>query len=178
MTFAESVKICLRKWRDRSGRAARSEFWWFWLFTLLISFVVGFVEGQFGLATWGSNPEHPFYGMSEGPLSFALMWLFLPPMVSVVVRRLHDRDASGWWALVPYSSYAALPFLGNFLREVEATTGIGRPSDALIGWFVGFAIWSVAALIFTIVMMLRGTQGGNRFGPDPLQPADLSETFR
>ena len=178
MTFPEAVKTCLRKWRDFSGRAARSEFWWFWLFTVIMSFLVGFVEGFMGLATWSSNPQHPFYGMSEGPLSFTLMWVFLPPMVCVAVRRLHDRDASGWWALVPYSSYLALPFLGGFLREVEAMTLSGTPSDALIKWGIGIGIWMVAGLVFTIIMMLRGTPGSNRFGPDPLQPADLAEAFR
>lgn len=178
MTFTNAVKTCLRKWRDPSGRAARSEFWWFWLFSVLMSFLVGFVEGFTGLATWSSNPQHPFYGMAEGPLSFALIWVFLPPMLCVTIRRLHDRAASGWWVLVPYSSYLALPFLGNFLIEAEAMTVSGRPSDTLIRWFIGLGVWGVAGLIFTIVMILRGTQGGNRFGPDPLQPADLSETFR
>lgn len=178
MTFKDSVKTCFRKWRDPSGRAARSEFWWFWLFTVVTSLLVGFAEGLFGLATWSSNPQHPFYGMAEGPLSFVLMWLFLPPMLCASIRRIHDHNASGWWVLAPYSSYLALPFLGGFLQEVEAMTPNGSPSELLIRWLIGIGIWGLAGLVFTIFMLLRGTQGGNRFGPDPLTPADLSETFR
>lgn len=177
MTFADAVKTCLSKWRDPSGRAARSEFWWFWLFSVVVSFVIGFLEGFLGLATWSSNPQHPFYGMSEGPLSFVLMWLFLPPMLCVTIRRLHDRDASGWWALVPYSSYLALPFLGDFLREVEAMAMTDGPSEALMKWGIGIGVWLVAGLIFSIIMMLRGTQGANRFGPDPLAPSNSAEIF-
>ena len=48
----------------------------------------------------------------------------------------------------------------------------------LIKWGIGIGIWMVAGLVFTIIMMLRGTPGSNRFGPDPLQPADLAEAFR
>ena len=177
MTFPDAVKTCLRKWRDPSGRAARSEFWWFWLFTVLVSFVLGFVEGFLGLATWSSNPQHPFFGMAEGPLTFTLMWLFLPPMLCVAIRRLHDRNASGWWALVPYSSYLALPFLGGFQREVLALSVSGSPSETMIRWMIGLGIWGLAALIFAVVMMQRGTRGANRFGPDPLMPQNQAEIF-
>lgn len=177
MTFKDSVNTCFRKWRDPSGRAARSEFWWFWLFTVLISLLVGFLEDVLGFATWSSNPQHPFYGMSEGPLSFGLMWVLLLPMINVSIRRIHDHNASGWWVLGPYSSYLALPFLGGFLQEVEAMTINGRPSDLLIRWLIGVGIWGLVGLIFTIFMLLRGTRGGNRFGPDPLAPPNDAEIF-
>jgi uncharacterized membrane protein YhaH (DUF805 family) len=79
MTFQESIKTCFTKYADFSGRATRSEYWWFILFIFLGGFVLSFVSfivyAIFVLAT-------------------------IIPSISAATRRLHDTGRSGWWQLI------------------------------------------------------------------------------
>ena len=79
MTFGESIKTCFSKYATFDGRAAPSEFWWFFLFTLLVSAGTGIVSE-----------------MLSGLFSLAV----LLPSLAVGARRLHDTDRSGWFLLL------------------------------------------------------------------------------
>ena len=81
-------------------------------------------------------------------MGLAIIYSFavLIPGLAVAVRRLHDRDLSGWWLLGFFVGYM-IP---------------------LINFFVGIA--------FLVIMLLPGTPGPNRFGPDPKDPAS-AEVF-
>ena len=78
MNPVKSVKTCLRKFVVFSGRAQRSEFWWFFLFVLVITLL-----------------------MNAAPTIVPLLYFIamLIPLLAVMVRRLHDLNQSGWWAL-------------------------------------------------------------------------------
>jgi uncharacterized membrane protein YhaH (DUF805 family) len=82
----------LRKYATFSGRARRAEYWWFTLFSFLLTFALAILDA----VIFGAD--------SIGVFSIiATLGLFLPG-ISVLVRRLHDRDMSGWWywiVLVP-----------------------------------------------------------------------------
>jgi uncharacterized membrane protein YhaH (DUF805 family) len=111
MDFTTAIKTVLTEnYVNFTGRAQRSEFWWFALFVFVVSILLGSVSdligGLFGLAV-------------------------LLPGIAVAVRRLHDVDRAGWWYLL-----VLIPVLGSLI------------------------------LIFAFFIH-RGTQGGNRFGPDP-----------
>lgn len=73
--------------------------------------------------------------------------------VAVGLKRLHDRDMSGWWLLIFYLLPAVLDGLGRAL---------GIP---IIFSLAGSAI-SIWALV--VLGFLRGTSGANQYGPDPL----------
>ena len=86
-----------------------------------------------------------------------LLVVYIPLMVSGVmvgIKRLHDRDRSGWWLALFY----LLPLALNALSH-------GMGSFGFILSLVGLAvsIWGIVELGF-----LRGTIGTNRYGPDPL----------
>ena len=85
MDFVTAVKTCFEKYFTFSGRARRSEYWWFILFTLVIGFIVGFIEG---LAKTGSI------------LTIALNLALIIPSLALACRRLHDIGKSGWWQLI------------------------------------------------------------------------------
>ena len=95
MTFLESIETCLDRYADFSGRASRSEFWWFALFHVI--------------ATNGSRvlPTAVEYIGITGPVYVLAKWLpvfiglalFLP-VIAVSVRRLHDIGRSGYWMLI------------------------------------------------------------------------------
>lgn len=87
MGFTEAVQTCLRKYATFSGRAVRSEYWYFVLFTILASIALSIMDTlAFGFDQDGS-----------GPLGSLFSLAMLIPGISVTVRRLHDLDRTGWW---------------------------------------------------------------------------------
>ena len=80
----------LKKYAVFGGRARRKEYWYFVLFNLIISFVLGLIEGLIGLA-----PDSP-----QSILSLIYGLAVLLPGLAASVRRLHDTGKSGWWLLI------------------------------------------------------------------------------
>ena len=90
MSFADAVRTCLSKYVVFSGRARRSEYWWFVLFNFLVNLAAGIVDVVLGTDyRWGT-------GLISTLVSLAL---FLPSL-AVGIRRLHDTSRTGWWVLI------------------------------------------------------------------------------
>jgi uncharacterized membrane protein YhaH (DUF805 family) len=89
MSFADAVRTCLNKYTDFSGRARRSEYWYFFLFNILVSIVASIIDAIIGTRS-GS------FGLVEAIAGLAL----LLPGLAVGARRLHDTTRSGWWLLI------------------------------------------------------------------------------
>lgn len=92
MTFGKSISTCFSKFFDFNGRASRPEYWWFYLFTLLLS--------------WGSILVD-----SSGVLSLLLNFVILFPVISAGARRLHDTNRSGWWQLIMLTIIGIIPLI-------------------------------------------------------------------
>ena len=90
MNIKESFISVFTNWSNFSGRACRSEYWYFYLSVILIASLLGFVEGSIGIY----NEE-----IGYGPLSALFQIIIIIPSISVVSRRLQDRGISGWWQL-------------------------------------------------------------------------------
>lgn len=104
MDFMTAVRTCLSKYVDFSGRARRSEYWYFALFNLLVSFVASILD-----AVLGTDYDLGSGGFISTIASLAL----LLPSLAVGVRRLHDTDRSGWWILI-----GLIPIIGWILLIV------------------------------------------------------------
>jgi len=100
VTFQDSIKVCFNKYVDFSGRASRSEYWWFALFLFLGYIVTGMVS-------------HWLYYL------FALGTLL--PSLAAATRRLHDTGRSGWWQLISLIPLIGWIVLIVFLAQ-ESTT--------------------------------------------------------
>jgi uncharacterized membrane protein YhaH (DUF805 family) len=86
MDFATSIKTCLGKFATFQGRASRSEYWYFILFTVLVNIVLSVVSGVLG---------------DLGAILALLVMIALAiPGLAAAVRRMHDIDRSGWWYLL------------------------------------------------------------------------------
>ena len=97
----------------------------------------------------------------EGGALIALALLALPIWVSglaVGIKRLHDRDKSGWWVLLFYFGPQVLNGLATAAGETEQILSLLLSTAAF-----ALTIWALVELGF-----LRGTPGPNRYGPDPL----------
>lgn len=115
--FMDAVKsVILKRFLDFQGRSPRSEYWWFFVFTIVLY-----------LVTMAAMAILPILG-----IIFAIGFIVLIiPSLAVAIRRFHDIDKSGWWILVGF-----IPIVGFIL---------------MIYFFTQ-----------------KGTEGDNRFGPDPL----------
>lgn len=112
MDFLQAVNTCIRKkYVTFSGRASRSEFWWFYLFYVLAFIVEGLLLTVV-LESLGSSPEIPIYSWILLGISVMIFLGLLIPLITVSVRRLHDLNYSGWWYLVLMLG-AAIPYVGT-----------------------------------------------------------------
>ncbi len=100
MNFSEAVKSAFSKCTQFSGRSFRSEYWYFFLFISIGQLVSLIIDAQTGapLEVWG------------GPVFMIFVLAMTIPHLAVCVRRLHDIDMSGWWALI-----TAVPAIGTIL---------------------------------------------------------------
>ena len=92
MNMKEAVISVLTNWNNFSGRACRSEFWYFILATFLISIIISIIEIATGMVDIESS--------EMGILSWIFTLLLFVPSLSVTARRLQDRGWSGWWQLL------------------------------------------------------------------------------
>ena len=107
-----------RKYAQFSGRATRTEYWTFNLFVLCGLLVWALLDSTIG--TWDGEEN-------IGLLSGLFGLISLVPPLSVLVRRFHDRDMSGWWVLLSF-----VPLIG-IIFIVAATCLEGTSGDNQFG---------------------------------------------
>lgn len=106
MNFFDAIKHCYKEYAVFSGRAPRSEFWWFFLFRILLYIGLSIVDPL-------------------GRLTGLAVLINLLPDIGVAVRRLHDVNRSGWWMLI-----CLIPFVGAIVLIVwYATEGTRGAND-------------------------------------------------
>ena len=104
MGLVEAVKSVFGNYATFSGRARRSEYWFFYLFNLIAVFVFMIVASIIGAIFGGGKGAAG--GLAVGYVLYILYGLaaFIPSL-AVAVRRLHDTNRSGWnllWCLLPF----------------------------------------------------------------------------
>jgi uncharacterized membrane protein YhaH (DUF805 family) len=120
MTFQETIAKCFSNYVTFSGRAPRSEFWWFMLFVILGNAVLNVVDSiLFGRAV---------DGQSVSVLGALFSLAVLLPWISVSVRRLHDVDRSGWWYLL-----VLIPLIGTLILIFAFYIHRGTPGPNRFG---------------------------------------------
>lgn len=147
----EWMLMPLKRYAQFSGRSRRKEFWMFFLLNMIVYLLVFgtfFATGGMTEAIRDANPQSGldvYRGMFSGIGLIGMLWALVTfiPNIAVAVRRLHDRDMSGWWYL-GFIVLSAIPLIGL-----------------------------LASIAFLVVMALEGTRGPNRFGPDPKGGTDI-----
>ncbi|CAG1015996.1 Inner membrane protein YhaI [Anaerolineales bacterium] len=91
MTFYEAIRVCFIKYAEFSGRASRSEFWWFTLFVILVGGALQYLNQS---------------------LSSIFLIAMLLPFLAAGTRRLRDSGQSGWWQLFLLAPVAGIIVLG------------------------------------------------------------------
>ena len=171
MSFGEAIKTCFEKYATFSGRARRSEYWYFYLFTFLVSTVLDCI---------------PIFG------ALSCVWLLaqIIPSIAVTVRRFHDIGKSGWNYL--FFAIPELVFFGyiihfifiSFKDMVDAGINPSNVSNntatiskivanniianGAIGSFVIPFIVLLVSIVLWLVWMTKDSEPGeNKWGPNP-----------
>jgi uncharacterized membrane protein YhaH (DUF805 family) len=140
MNFPQAIFSGFKKYFTFSGRATRSEYWYWILFVTLVEVIILSIGLTIGLDVLSQL----FQILLSGVVLFM-------PTLAVQVRRLHDTDRTGLWLLPPW---IASVFLKVF-------TDLGWPPRT--GPVPGFIILGMFVLLF-FWNCLKGTEGDNRFG--------------
>ncbi len=102
--FQDCVRTVFQRYATFTGRSRRPEYWWFVLFNLIVSLVLGIVSG--------------ILFRDEADILGAIYNLaVLVPSLAVSVRRLHDTGRTGWWLLI-----ALIPIVGIIVLIVFFAT--------------------------------------------------------
>ena len=137
MNFQESISVCFKKYFDFEGRASKSEFWYFYLFILIVLFVAGFLLGML-LPT-------------DASYDTLVIWvIYLPlliPAIAVTARRIHDFGRSGWMQCIFIPGFIVPEFL----------------SYNAAGWI----IYIITLILFVVYVNQKADRRKNKFGPVP-----------
>jgi uncharacterized membrane protein YhaH (DUF805 family) len=134
-----------QKYSQFSGRATRSEYWWFYFGTTVVLFLLGILDQVLSV-----------------PFGYIYVFASFIPTLAVTARRLHDVGKSGWLQLLGFVASLVLPILVILI----ALTG-GRVQSVLI-ILIAFSIISIYILIRLFILYIRdSTPGDNKYGPNP-----------
>ena len=187
LTMRQALKLCWYKYADFTGRARRSEYWWFFIATALIllipSTLIHYMPDVFDGSAQGYDvlwliPEI-LLGLALGVGSL----LLLLPSLAVTTRRLHDVGRSGWWIVgsavasaissiaisTGYDTVASKP-MGD-IDEWEMLRAISDSSTTtfviVLAIYLVHVIVSITMLVFSL---LDSHRGENKYGPSPKYP--------
>lgn len=134
-----------RRYADFSGRSRRKEYWMFTLLSVIITVFFYGLMAAGGGADMLLSPE--LGGAGLGPLFWVgaiglCLWALasIVPSIAVTVRRLHDRNLTGWI------------YLGLIVAQFIPLIGL------------------IAAIGMLVLMVLPGNVGANKYGADPKDP--------
>jgi uncharacterized membrane protein YhaH (DUF805 family) len=117
MGFSRSVGGGFRNYATFSGRASRSQFWWWLLFVWLGGIGASIIDSLMGRQFWQiTQTASGTWQVSASTVGFVagvFSLVILLPTLAVSVRRLHDTDHSGWWwwlGLIPCVGWLIMIF--------------------------------------------------------------------
>ena len=197
MQFGDAIKNGFLNYANFRGVASRSEFWYWTLFTFLVSFATSFLDTAMTIALGSSN-----VGIFNVLASLAL----LVPGVAVAVRRFHDAGFSAWWYALPqvgvlailgWFMVSAITFIIENLESLMSAGGfeewlmaLADPSSTAVGdlaylllgsgvWppFLALLVFGFAAIVFNIIICVlptRTVEAGNRHNKPKVAPFTIA----
>jgi uncharacterized membrane protein YhaH (DUF805 family) len=171
--------MTIGQWFSFRGRIGRKTFWLGYVLPIIVaSMVANALDLALGLAPDPMADVVPADQMWVAPISGLVALVTLWPMLAGSMKRLHDRNRSGWWIGGFYLFSAAIGvfafvMIAGVLVTLYEMRGTGAAPDVPPAAFpvlfaAAFAVFGFAMWLFIETGFLRGTPGPNRFGPDPL----------
>jgi len=146
MSFGAAIKSCFSQYATFSGRARRSEFWWFYLFAFLVQLPFSILFTVLYLATFlpvleqvdadGSLPEGAWDDANWGLMVIGVALLvivslfLLLPSLAVTARRLHDMGQTAHWMWLYLVGLSIVTFVMAFFDSEPGTNRWGPDPKA------------------------------------------------
>ena len=155
MNMIQAIKSCLRQYVGFTGRACRSEFW-YWILAIYL--------GRFVL--YGLKTLFPVLGGTGLTLSAIFNILIFIPGLAVTVRRLHDIGRTGWWIV---GFYIFLFFILVLLAILGMSSFQTEPRETSFAVFILtlMGLMLIYAVILFIFLILDSQVGPNKYGSNP-----------
>lgn len=180
MSFVDATKSCLSKYVTFSGRASRSEYWYFFLFIILGNIFTGILDSIFFgttvVETSVTDTSAQANVDNDGPLASLFSLAIFLPSLAAGWRRMHDGGRSGLYLFFPL--FLMMCVLSTILLVAGTTTFtgnvLGLESIAAIFGALSFiiilpvAILAIAAPLLVLWWLTRPSEPGeNQYGPNP-----------
>ena len=177
MSFGKAISTCFNKLFTFEGRARRSEFWYFFLFTSIISLTYltfGYLFDSIIAPTLSENTDNMI--KLTGPLiNNTISIIIILLRLSVEIRRLHDIECSGW-LVIPLTILPNLIAMlyNRYWPSADALMKSGDITpESLPGMFAAILLvllFFIGILVVKLVLFCKpGTEGPNQYGPDPIR---------
>ena len=147
MNFQNAIKTCIKKkYANFSGRASKSEYWWFFLFCILAGVASQLLDVVvLGQSIW----------VNYGTINIIVNLILIIPILSAGARRLHDTNKSGWWQLLGLIGLAISYYQKDMLTKGLITSSYFILSFLTLGTYILLIVWLAS----------KGEKKKNRFGP-------------
>ena len=159
-------KVVFENYANFSGRARRSEYWYYTLMTVIISFILSIIDDLLGLKFGAKS--------SSGILSSLYALAVFIPGLAVSVRRLHDIGKSGKLLLLFYIIIIVLAIvmvvsgISVFMSAMNPSSMSPPDISALgIGFFVPLLLIFAMSIWMLVLFCTNGDSGANKYGSDP-----------
>lgn len=139
-----------------AGRICRKQYWvWFFLPVLAIGLVL---DALTLIPGW-------FFKTLPSLFQLVMLW----PGIAILVKRIHDRNKSGWlvWLIYAPLILALIFIIGTIIAAAAKATG-ATATLGIIAGVLGIVVLGIAVWFFVEFGCMRGTIGANRYGPDPV----------
>lgn len=144
------LKVVRDNYANFSGRARRSEYWYYTLCGIIINIVLSVIDSLIGL---DFDIVGTIYSLA----------VFIPGL-AVLVRRMHDIGKSGWYVLILF-----LPFI--IAAVWFGVLAIDTSGSGFTTWAIVPALLLIGGLIWMLVLLCtEGDSGPNEYGEDPKRP--------
>ena len=180
MSFGKAVGTCFSKLFTFQGRARRSEYWYFYLFTTILHLALMSIVYLCNSVFFPDlcKDTAAVSGMSGFFIENLITMLFMFLGLSVAVRRLHDIECSGWLVLL----FSVFPFflsvlvlysgtsVNSIITQGDITPDTIQAVAATLKAKLFSALFILTTLIIKIILYCKpGTEGPNSYGPDPIR---------
>ena len=121
LSFFQAIQSCFKNYFNVDSRSSRSEYWYWFLFVLVFSIIVDFLDATIAGTSWLNYTE------VWGPLTIIFNIVIFLPGIAVGVRRLHDVNRSGWWLLISFTVIGIIPlFIWAASKGTEGKNRFGN----------------------------------------------------
>jgi uncharacterized membrane protein YhaH (DUF805 family) len=146
------LKVVRDNYANFSGRARRSEYWYYILCSVIISMILGLADYFIGFQI---NVLRGIYGLA----------VFIPGL-AVLVRRMHDIGRSGWFIFT-----FLIPFLiGVVWIRIVTESVFANLETSTFGILIPLLLTLGGAIWMLVLLCKDGNTGVNKYGPDPKNP--------